>query len=111
MEIKTEKKPETFCYMLHICVEPPLYAINTILVWFHHIPDLINHANFGVDRVIGSDERELIFHSHSRSFIPIPIHAPICIPRLFPFPSIIQRLFPFPPIPIPVHQLRNSNVM
>jgi hypothetical protein len=47
--------------------------------------------------------------SHSRSFIPIPIPAPICIPRLFP--SIIQRLFPFPPTPIPVHQLRNSNVM
>jgi hypothetical protein len=55
MEIKTEEKPETFCYMLHICVDPPppLYAINTILVWFHHIPDVINHANFGVDRVIG----------------------------------------------------------
>jgi hypothetical protein len=53
MEIKTEKKPETFCYMLHICVDPPLHAINTILVWFHHIPDVINHANFGVDRVIG----------------------------------------------------------
>jgi hypothetical protein len=53
MEIKTEKKPETFCYMLHICVDPPLHAINTILVGFHHIPDVINHANFGVDRVIG----------------------------------------------------------
>jgi hypothetical protein len=39
--------------MLHICVDPPLYAINTILVWFHHIADVINHANFGVDRVIG----------------------------------------------------------
>jgi hypothetical protein len=41
--------------MLHICVDPPppLYAINTILVWFYHIPDVINHANFGVDRVIG----------------------------------------------------------
>jgi hypothetical protein len=54
MEIKTEKKkPETFCYMLHICGDPPLHAINTILVGFHHIPDVINHANFGVDRVIG----------------------------------------------------------
>jgi hypothetical protein len=52
MEIKTEKKPETFCYMLHICVDPPLHAINTILVGFHHIPDVINRANFGVDRVI-----------------------------------------------------------
>jgi hypothetical protein len=53
MEIKTEKKPETFCYKLHICVEPPLYAINTILVRFQHISDVINRANFGVDRVIG----------------------------------------------------------
>jgi hypothetical protein len=37
---KNGKKPETFCYMLHICVDPPLYAINTILVWFIISPTL-----------------------------------------------------------------------
>jgi hypothetical protein len=53
MEIKTEKKTgNILLYVAYLC-RPPLYAINTILVWFHHIPDAINHANFGVDRVIG----------------------------------------------------------
>jgi hypothetical protein len=47
-----KKNGNFLLYVAYLC-RPPLYAINTILVWFHHIPDLINHANFGVDRVIG----------------------------------------------------------
>jgi hypothetical protein len=52
MEIKTEKTGNFLLYVAYLC-RPPLYAINIILVWFHHIRDVINHANFGVDRVIG----------------------------------------------------------
>jgi hypothetical protein len=53
MEMKTEKTGNFLLYVAYICVDLHLYAINTILVWFHHIPDVINHANFGFDWVIG----------------------------------------------------------
>ena len=50
---KNGKKTVNFLlYVAYLC-RPPLHAINTILVRFHDIPDVINHANFGVDRVIG----------------------------------------------------------
>jgi hypothetical protein len=54
MEVQIGKKKtgNFLLYVAYLC-RPPLHAINTILVWFHHIPDVINHANVGVGRVIG----------------------------------------------------------
>ena len=60
---------------------------------------------------------EMSGNQFSFSFPPIKIPVrslpfPFPLPSVFQlFPFIIQRLFPFPPTSIPVHQLRNSNVM